>query len=129
MRRCTSRINYHSVKKHCLCSQRRQIEINGILRYHLPISLHSKCKLQIHFLVCLFFFPPVKFKTFGNNSGLLQCSVQGIKILLSCKFSTSQDYLMVQNDSWSSSHYVYLPISRKKGKKMLLFELLLISRR
>ena len=68
--------------------------------------------------VCLFVFPPVKFKTFGNNSGMLQCSVQGIKILLSCKFSTSQDYLMVQNDSWSSSHYVYLPISRKKGKKM-----------
>lgn len=36
--------------------------------------------------VCVCF--PVKFKIFSNNSGLLQYSVQGIKILLSCKFST-----------------------------------------
>lgn len=34
-------------------------------------------------------------------------------------FPHSQDYLMAQDDSWSSSLYICLPISREKeGKKM-----------
>ena len=40
-------------------------------------------------------------------------------------FPHSQDYLIVQNDSWIFSHYVYLPISRKKEGKMMSWSFLL----
>ena len=40
-------------------------------------------------------------------------------------FPHSQDYLIVQNNSWSFSHYVYFPISRKKEGKMMSWSFLL----